>query len=533
MLHVLVIDDNPTDRLLVIRELEREFTSLQIREVTEAKALEQVINKGDFDAVVTDYQLGWSNGLVVLQSIKSRYPNCPIIMFTNSGNEEIAVEAMKSGLDDYIIKAPSRYKRVPIALRLAIERAEIRSRAARLEAEREELLAKEQAARQEAEAANRLKDEFLATLSHELRTPLNSILGWTQMLRLKRLNENNYSRAVETIERNTKSLTQLIEDLLDVSRIITGNLSLNLQPVELAPVVEAAVNTVRPAAEAKAIALFYDNDPKVSLILGDATRLQQVLWNLLSNAVKFTPSRGQVQIRLQQIDNHVDLIVSDTGQGIEPEFLPYVFDRFRQADSSTTRLQGGLGLGLSIVRHLVELQGGTAKVESPGLGQGATFIVRFPAQDGKTQESNAEVEPATLEPSSVSLAGLRVLVVDDEADTRNLLMFVLEQSEAKVRTADSVPEALQALEKFMPDVLVSDIGMPGEDGYDLIRQVRAMSEASLSKIPALALTAYVNESERGRILEAGFQIHLPKPVELDELVNAIALLVKGLTPSPL
>lgn len=531
MLHVLVIDDNPTDRLLVIRELERELASLQVREIPDAKALEQVITEGNFEAVITDYQLGWSNGLVVLQTIKSRYPNCPVIMFTNSGNEEIAVEAMKSGLEDYIIKAPNRYKRVPIALRLAMERAEIRSRATRLEAEREQLLAQERAARKEAEAANRLKDEFLATLSHELRTPLNSILGWAQMLRLKRLNENNYSRAVETIERNTKSLTQLIEDILDVSRIITGNLSLNLQPVELAPVIEVALNTVRPAAEAKAIALFYYNDPKVSPILGDATRLQQVMWNLLSNAVKFTPSGGEVQIRLQQIEDSVFIIVSDTGQGIEPEFLPYVFDRFRQADSSTTRLQGGLGLGLSIVRHLVELQGGTVKVESPGSGQGTTFTVKFPAQGGRTQGRNSEVEPATIQPSSVSLAGLRVLVVDDEADTRDLLMFILEQSKAEVRAVGSVPEALKALEQFMPDVLVSDIGMPGEDGYDLIRQVRAMSEVSLSKIPALALTAYVNESDRDRILEAGFQMHLPKPVELDELVKAIDSLVTGLTPS--
>jgi hypothetical protein len=528
MLHILVIDDNPIDRLLVIRELEREFTSLQIREITNPQTLEEAITEGNFDAVVTDYQLGWSNGLVVLQSIKSRYPNCPVVMFTNSGNEEIAVEAMKSGLDDYIIKAPNRYKRVPIALHLAIERAEVRSRATRLEAEREQLLAQERAARQEAETANRLKDEFLATLSHELRTPLNSILGWAQMLRLKRLKENDYTRAVESIERNSKSLTALIEDLLDVSRIITGNLSLNFQPIELASVIEAALNTVRPAAQAKAITILYFNNSKVSPILGDATRLQQVMWNLLSNAVKFTPPKGQVQIRLRQIEDSVIIIVSDTGQGIEPEFLPYVFDRFRQADSSSTRLQGGLGLGLSIVRHLVELHGGTVQAQSPGLGEGTTFTLKFPAQRDRTQATNSEVEPTTVEPSSVSLAGLRVLVVDDEADTRDLLKFVLKQCEAEVIAVDSVPEALKALKEFMPDVLVSDIGMPVEDGYALIRQVRAMPEASLSQIPAIALTAFANQSDRDRTLEAGFQMHLPKPVEPDELVRALAKLAEGI-----
>jgi hypothetical protein len=528
MLHILVIDDNPIDRLLVIRELEREFTSLQIREITNPQTLEEAITEGNFDAVVTDYQLGWSNGLVVLQSIKSRYPNCPVVMFTNSGNEEIAVEAMKSGLDDYIIKAPNRYKRVPIALHLAIERAEVRSRATRLEAEREQLLAQERAARQEAETANRLKDEFLATLSHELRTPLNSILGWAQMLRLKRLKENDYTRAVESIERNSKSLTALIEDLLDVSRIITGNLSLNFQPIELASVIEAALNTVRPAAQAKAITILYFNNSKVSPILGDATRLQQVMWNLLSNAVKFTLPKGQVQIRLRQIEDSVIIIVSDTGQGIEPEFLPYVFDRFRQADSSSTRLQGGLGLGLSIVRHLVELHGGTVQAQSPGLGEGTTFTLKFPAQRDRTQATNSEVEPTTVEPSSVSLAGLRVLVVDDEADTRDLLKFVLKQCEAEVIAVDSVPEALKALKEFMPDVLVSDIGMPVEDGYALIRQLREMPEASLSQIPAIALTAFANQSDRDRTLEAGFQMHLPKPVEPDELVRALAKLAEGI-----
>jgi signal transduction histidine kinase len=524
MLYIPIIDDNPTDRLLIIRELEREFTELRLTEITNARALEQALAKGGFDVVITDYQLGWSDGLVVLRQLKSRYPDCPVIMFTNSGNEEIAVEAMKLGVDDYIIKAPNRYIRVPIAVSKALERTQLRQRAKRLEEERSLLLVQERAARAQAEAANRVKDEFLATLSHELRTPLNALLGWAQLLRLQRLEGDDYKRATETIERNAKLLLRLIEDLLDVSRIITGKLSLCMRPVELAPVIEATLNNVRPAAKAKGIQLESRLDPEAGLISGDGTRLQQIVWNLLSNAVKFTPQGGRIQIQLRRIGSKVVLSVIDTGIGISPEFLPYVFDRFRQADSSSTRTQGGLGLGLAIVRHLVELHGGSVHVESPGEGQGTTFTVRFPLLAICTPPDNAEHKSATVE-NSVILRGVKVLVVDDEADVRQLLTLLLKQYEAEVRVAASVEDAIATFEAFNPDVLVCDLGMPLQDGYDLIRQVRAMPAEQGGQIPAIALTAYAKEQDRDRALAAGFQTHLPKPVDAAELVNLIAHLV--------
>jgi hypothetical protein len=526
MPNILVIDDNPTDRLLVIRGLEREFTELQVTEIINTKTLEQAIAKGGFDVVITDYQLGWNDGISVVKQLKSHYPNCPVIMFTNSGNEEIAVEAMKSGVEDYIIKAPNRYMRIPSAVRRALEQAELRQRAKRLEEERALLLAKERAARAEAEEANRLKDEFLATLSHELRTPLNAMLGWAQLLRLQRVEADNYTRAIETIERNAKSLTQIIEDLLDVSRIVTGKLSLSMSPVELIPVIEMAVAVVHPAAQAKKIQLECLLDPEAGLISGDTTRLQQIAWNLLSNAVKFTPDGGRVQIKLTRIGSRVAVIVSDTGIGISPEFLPYVFDRFRQADSSSTRTQGGLGLGLAIVRYLVELHGGRVKAESPGKGKGATFTVKFPVLAIRTAPKNLE-QKLVSKKSLLLLNGVKVLVVDDEADVRTILRLLLEQYEAEVSTAASVEKAIAALEEFKPDVLVSDISMPIQNGYDLIRQIRAMPAEQGGQIPAIALTAYAQEEDHDYSLSAGFQMHLSKPVTADELVAAISSVVRG------
>lgn len=360
------------------------------------------------------------------------------------------------------------------------------------EKEREQLLEREQATRAEAEAANRMKDEFLATLSHELRTPLNAMLGWTQMLRTRKFDEKTTARALETIDRNTKSLAQLIEDVLDVSRIITGKLRLNIRLVELVPVIEAALETVLPAAEAKNMQIEPILDSSVGSVLGDANRLQQVFWNLLSNAVKFTPKGGRVEIRLEQINSGVQIQVSDTGQGINPDFLPYVFERFRQADSTTTRSYGGLGLGLAVVRHLVELHGGIVHVESPGQGLGATFIVNFPLRAVRVKVSEPERvqlaaggEMPTL--CARSLAGLRVLVVDDEVDARDLLTTVLEQYGAEVTAVATASEALEALKQLKPNVLVSDIGMPDEDDYTLIRQVRVLGAEQGGRVPAVAL----------------------------------------------
>ncbi|MBH8566020.1 PAS domain S-box protein [Nostoc sp. CENA67] len=394
------------------------------------------------------------------------------------------------------------------------------------ESEREELLKREQAARASAEAANRMKDEFLATLSHELRTPLNAMLGWTQLLRSRTFDQATTTKALETIDRNTRSLAQLIEDVLDVSRIIRGTLRLNTQPLELIPIVEAAIETVRPAADAKEIRIDSRFDPTVGVVMGDANRLQQIVWNLLSNAVKFTSKGGIVTVQLDRIDSRVQIRVSDTGGGIAPEFLPYVFERFRQADSSTTRSHGGLGLGLAIVRHLVELHGGTVFAESPGIGQGATFIVNLPM---KALAFNIN-KPQQLSPSNdgknvnslPTLNGLRVLVVDDEPDTRKLLTTALGQFGAQVMAVTSAFEALVALEQFRPHVLVSDIGMPQEDGYTLIRKLRALSQEQGGRIPAVALTAYARAEDRTQALLAGFQLHVPKPVDPTELAAVVA-----------
>lgn len=392
----------------------------------------------------------------------------------------------------------------------------------------------EDALRQRAEdlvEANRLKDEFLATVSHELRTPLNAMLGWARLLRTRKLNEATTARALETIERNAKSQVQLIEDLLDLSRIISGKLRLNVRTVELAPIIELTIDTVRPAVEAKNIRLESVLDPLVEPIRGDSDRLQQLVWNLLSNAIKFTPEGGRVQVRLERVGSHIQIRVSDTGKGINPDFLPYVFERFRQADATTTRTYGGLGLGLALVRQLVELHGGTVQAESKGEGQGATFTVKLPSMAGIDSKSSpasatdrmvAQSEGGVPTSCLPILDALRVLVVDDEADTRELLTTVLEQCGAEVTAVASVVEALNAIEQLKPDVLVSDIGMPGEDGYALIRKVRALEVERGGWIPAAALTAYARVEDRQQALEAGFQIHVVKPVEPAELVAVVA-----------
>ncbi|MBD0344868.1 MAG: PAS domain S-box protein, partial [Coleofasciculus sp. Co-bin14] len=714
MLRILVIDDNPHDRILAIRSLEREFPNIQAQEILKAEGLAQALETGNFDLVITDYQLRWSDGLTVLGAIKARYPECPVIMFTNSGTQEIAVEAMKSGLDDYVLKSSKHYIRLAAAVRLAWERTQIQRKAMGLETRLQSLLnqlnvgifritldgfllegnraffrllglpsqfvfeknqslepyfqpedysqllnqlkengqihdcevplrrfdgreiwvrlsttistiesqtiveglmedisdrkraeeeryrreqefkalaqnapdiiarfdqafrhiyvnpaveratglspelfigktnldlgfpqkqcnlwheniqlifttgqehwfefdflaldgtryyqarmvpeltmdgtvesvlcitrdvtesklaeqalkASESRLRQQAEQleqANRIKDEFLAVLSHELRSPLNAILGWTQLLRSRSLNEAARVRALETVERNAKLQTQLIEDLLDVSRIMRGTLSLNISLVNLASTIEVSIDTIRLAAQAKSIQIKTLIDPTVGFVSGDPNRLQQVIWNLLSNAVKFTPSNGRVTIVLERNGRQAQLRVIDTGKGISAEFIPYVFDYFRQADSSTTRAHGGLGLGLAIVRQLVELHGGTVSVSSPGVGQGATFTVNLPLtidpilkdlEQGLSTVGNTQ----TFNNTSI-LSGKRVLVVDDEDDTRDFYTVVLEDSGASVIAVASAREALVAIEQQCPDVLISDIGMPVEDGYTLI-----------------------------------------------------------------
>ncbi|MCA1816835.1 MAG: PAS domain S-box protein [Acidobacteria bacterium] len=388
----------------------------------------------------------------------------------------------------------------------------------------------------EAQEVNRLKDEFLATLSHELRTPLTAVLGWTRLLGTGQLDAETQARALETIERNAQAQVQLIDDILDVSRIIRGKLRLNVRPVELAPVIESAVDSVRPAAEAKGVRLQVVLDPRTGPVSGDPDRLQQIVWNLLSNAIKFTPRGGRAQVLLSRANSHVEIVVSDTGQGIAPEFLPYVFDRFRQADPTTTRVHGGLGLGLAIVRHLVELHGGTVKAESEGAARGATFRITLPllaalpsqiepaaetARDAPAPEEAGRLAGLDCQPE---IEGLRVLVVEDDADSRELLVAVLEQCGADVVAVASAPEAMRSLADWRPDVLVSDIEMPGEDGYSLIRRLRALPAERGGDTPAAALTAYARAEDRMRALLAGFQIHVPKPVEPAELVTVVASL---------
>ena len=385
---------------------------------------------------------------------------------------------------------------------------------------------------EELREANRLKDEFLATVSHELRTPLTAILGWAHLLRIKRFDEKSTGNALETIERNARAQSQLIDDLLDVSRVIAGNLRLDVRQVEPGSLIDAAVEALRPAAEAKGVRIQKVLDTGVVFVAGDPARLQQVVWNLLSNAIKFTPKGGRVQVRLERIDSHIEIAVSDTGAGIEAEFLPHVFERFRQADQKTTRQHGGLGLGLAIVRHLVELHGGTVEADSPGEGQGATFVVKLPIVPIHQKDDLPErVHPAARDalPSYTcpeKLDGLKVLVVDDEADTREIFKVGIGQCGAEVLTAGSVGEALAALEETRPDILISDIGMPGEDGYDLIRKVRELPAGRGGKIPAIALTAYARTEDRLRALRAGYQMHISKPVELAELVAVIASLIQ-------
>jgi PAS domain S-box-containing protein len=407
----------------------------------------------------------------------------------------------------------------------------------RIESEREQLLARERAARAEAETANRTKDEFLATVSHELRTPLNAIIGWSHMLRGGKLDEANVGRALETIQRNAKAQAQLIEDILDVSRVVTGKLRLRRGSVNLASVINAAVDSVQLAADSKRIQLVVTLDTSARHISGDSSRLQQVVWNLLSNAIKFTPSEGRIEVRLKRIAPDVQIEVRDTGEGIRSDFLPFVFDRFAQGDASTTRSQGGLGLGLAIVRHLVELHGGTVHADSPGEGCGATFIIRLPLgvahKPGKRQKRNTEGHEDTNAQVAPlpSLEGVQVLLVDDDPDSLNIVTEMLADCRAKVLAVASATEALEALRCHQPDVLVSDLAMPNEDGHSLLGKVRAWEAETGKRIPALALTAYVTVEDRMRALSAGFNMFVPKPFEPNELISAIANLA-GLSVKP-
>ena len=405
----------------------------------------------------------------------------------------------------------------------------------RVEEELRASLSREQIARAEAETANRMKDEFLATVSHELRTPLNAIIGWSHMLRGGKLDQSMIRKAIETIDRNAKSQAQLVEDILDVSRVITGQLRLNMAPIDAAAIINAAIDSVQLAANSKDIELEITLDPTARHMLGDAGRLQQIVWNLLSNAIKFTPVGGHVAVRLKRVDNEAQIQVIDSGIGIHADFLPHIFDRFRQADGTSTRRYGGLGLGLSIVRHLVELHGGCVQATSDGENLGSTFTIQLPLPAGAPVVRRSRPEPsgawATPHLTSelkmtASLADVQVLLVDDDADTLQVLSVMLEDAGAKVVTAASATQALEVLQWHRPNVLVSDLAMPGEDGYSLIEQIRSLESKEKGQLPAVALTSYVRVEDRARALSAGFNMFVPKPVEPAELINAIANLAE-------
>ncbi|MFL6198146.1 MAG: response regulator [Thermoanaerobaculia bacterium] len=563
-LRILIVDDSPEDRELYRRLLGQD--PAQEYELLEAELGEQGLEmalREHPDCLLLDYRLPDMDGLEFLDRLL-RGGMLPVIVLTGQGSEAVAVQAMKGGAQDYLLKGAISRQELRRAVHNAVEKVALRRKVEertaelagandalqKMYGEQEELvrqrtaelsraMVREQEARKQAEEANRIKDEFLATLSHELRTPLNAILGWAQVLRTGKVDADTTARALEAVERNARAQAQLISDLLDVSRIITGKLRLDLKPVDLSRIIDAALDSVRPAADAKGIRIRVTLDRSIGGIgplVGDPDRLQQVAWNLLSNAIKFTPQGGSVEVRLGQREGQAEIAVEDTGAGIRPDFVPYVFDRFRQAESSTTRLHGGLGLGLSIVRHLVELHGGTVAVESRGEGQGSTFTVCLPirlgVEDSMTEGAAGMLEERRQRPGAgvpdllgaQPLAGLHVLVVDDEADTRDLLFTALQQCGARVTTVPNVPDALACLDGELPDVLISDIGVPGEDGYSLIRKVRARGAERGGSVPAAALTAYARSEDRIRALSAGFQAHLAKPIDPAELVATIAAL---------
>jgi signal transduction histidine kinase len=515
-LKLLLVDDDEVDRLAIGRALRVAGLEAALDEADSVSAAAAALRARAFDCVLLDYQLPEGDGLDVLRAVRQANLDTPVVILTGRGDEQTAVELMKAGAADYLSKHALSPERLVQSLRYATERQQ-------LQRERDQLLVREQHARQEAERANTAKDQFLATLSHELRTPLNSIMGWASILRHQQLDADRVVHGLAVIERNARAQAQLINDLLDVSRIVSGKLELVVGPVDLADVCEAALEALRPQLAAKNMTVETALDRTIGPIPGDAARLQQVIWNLLSNAIKFSPPDGKIRLDLRPGGSMVEVAVVDHGCGIDPEFLPRVFDRFTQARGASTAPGGGLGLGLAIVRHIVDLHGGTVHAQSGGEQKGACFTVRLAVESA--------VRPATATPAGevdraqrARLDGIRVLFVDDNADARELVATILTAHGARVTTSDSTDASLAALERERPDVLISDIEMPGGDGYQMIRALRLREEATDGRIPAIALTGTTRAEDRIRMLSAGFQLHVPKPVDPAELVAAVAAL---------
>jgi signal transduction histidine kinase len=475
------------------------------------------------DVLVLDWHMQGVGGLDVLRFLRSqqRTIGLPILVFTATSTPEDLLEALKSGADDFVQKGASTAE-LNARVATLVRANSLRERAERAERELAVLLGREREARAEAEAANREKDHFLANVSHELRTPLTAILGWSRILRMGTTDPVRTERALATIERNALAQAKIIDDLLDVSRIVSGKLRLELGRVSVADALAQVLESVAPAAGAKGIEIETSLDP-MCVIAADAARLQQIAWNLLSNAIKFTPNDGRIEVRLLQQQDQVLLSVRDTGCGIAADFLPHVFDRFRQADPTTSRTQGGLGLGLAIVRQLVALHGGQISASSQGAGLGARFEVSFPALVWLPSHAEPSNERSARALAG-DLSGLLVLVVDDEPDVRELMRTLLGGCGARVLEAGSAEEALSALESHVPDVILCDIAMPVQDGYALMREIRGRGAGKGGWIPAIAVTALAREEDRWEVLAAGFQAHVPKPIDTAVLVDAVTRL---------
>jgi signal transduction histidine kinase len=551
---ILIVDDLP-EKLLVYRTLLEDLDAQIVEAHSGTEALKRVL-EGEFAVILLDVNMPDIDGLETATLVR-RHKNgrhTPIIFITAYADEMQTARGYELGAVDYILSpviAPVIRTKVRVFVdlyearaALALSNQELETRVTertgelqksnerlqaeiaerlRAEAEREALLAREKVLRAEAEELSRLKDEFLATMSHELRTPLNAIFGWITLLRTRRLDEATQERALETIERNARAQKRLIEDLLDVSRIVTGKVALELVTVDPRRVVEAALETMHPAAQAKGLKIVPLLDIGAGTVRGDFARLQQIVCNLLSNAIKFTDAGGHVEVCLARRNGEVEISIADSGQGIKPEFLPLVFDRFRQEDGSISRRHGGLGLGLAIVRHLVELHAGSVDAQSAGEGKGARFIVRLPVREANLISRVTEA-PTNGIVTAAMLMGVRLLVVDDDPGARELISGMLEGFGAQVSVAESGQAALSLLFAQRPDVLIADLGMPGMDGYALIEQVRALDPDFGGLTPAVAVTAYASPQDRLRALQAGYQNHVAKPVEAEELAIVIASL---------
>ena len=509
----LLLDDNPDDRALAARSLRQAFPGLDLVEAGSPEDLERALKADRFDFAVTDYQLRWTDGIKVLDRLIGHDPQLPVVMFTNTGNEEVAVEAMKHGLSDYVIKRHGQYHRLAHAVRGVLDRHELRGRV-------EGLLAAERAAREEAERASRLKEDFLATLSHELRTPLHAVLGWTQLLKQGALDAADQKHAVEVIERNARAQARLIEDLLDLSRLESGKLKVELETADFATLAHSAIAAVQPSAEKKRIRVVEKLGSPSSPARLDPARMRQAVLNLLTNAIKFSPEGATFEVRLDEVDAHLLLEVVDQGEGIAPEFLPHVFDRFRQADSSSTRRAGGLGIGLALTKKLVEAHGGTVTARSAGLGRGSVFSLRLPKSRTRL-EDRAVAGPALKAPS---LDGVKALLIDDDADSLDVMRRTLEHCGSEVQVASDARTGLELLQRRPPHVVICDIGMPVEDGYRFIERVRCLSDEGMRQVPAVALTAFARAEDRERALLAGFNSHVAKPVDGYELLVVVASL---------